>query len=82
MKTPYFLWDYNLSENQMRTILDGNNEVEKLWLIARIITHAKYDDIWRYVTLEDIVKVFPKLRLTPRERQNWQRAFKTWGYEI
>ena len=80
--TPYFLWDYDLSENQIRKILHGNNEVEKLWLIARIITHAKFDDIWSYLTLDDIVKAFPKLRLTPKAKQDWERALKIWGYHV
>ena len=80
--TPYFLWDYDLSENQIRKILHGNNEVEKLWLIARIITHAKFDDIWQYLTLEDIVRVFSKLRLPLKSKQNWQRALNVWGYHV
>ena len=80
--TPYFLWDYNLSENQIHTILHGNNEVEKLWIIARIITHAKFDDIWQYLTLEDIVRVFSKLRLPLKSKQNWQRALNVWGYHV
>ena len=82
MNTPYFLWDYNLSENQIRGILHGNNEVEKLWLITRIITHAKFEDIWQYLTLEDVVRVFPKLRLPPKSREDWQRALSVWGYHV
>lgn len=82
MNTPYFLWDYDLSENQIRTILHGNNEVEKMWLITRIITHAKFDDIWQYLTLEDIVKVFSRLRLPAKAKQDWQRALNVWGYHV
>ena len=79
---PYFLWDYDLSENQIHKILHGNNEVEKLWLITRIITHAKFEDIWQYLTLEDIVRVFAKLRLPLKSKQNWQRALNVWGYHV
>mgnify|MGYP001587014537 FL=1 len=82
MNTPYFLWDYDLSENQIRKILHGNNEVEKLWLITRIITHAKFEDIWQYLTLDDIAGVFPKLRLPLKSKQNWQRALNIWGYHV
>ncbi len=82
MNTPYFLWDYDLSENQIHAILHGNNEVEKLWLITRIITHAKFDDIWQYLTLRDIVRVFSKLRLPPKSKQDWQRALNVWGYHV
>lgn len=82
MNTPYFLWDYDLNENQIRTILHGGNETEKSWLITRIMMHAKIEDIWQYLTLEDIVKVFPKLRLPSKAKQNWQRALNVWGYHV
>lgn len=82
MNTPYFLWDYDLTKDQIHTILHGNNEVEKLWLIARILTHAKFEDIWQYLTLEDIIKVFPQLRLAPKTKQDWQHALNVWGYHV
>lgn len=82
MNKPYFLWDYDLTDKQVHDILQGFNEVEKLWLTARIMTHAKFEDIWKYLTVEDILKVFPKLRLTPKAKQDWQRAFNIWGYHV
>lgn len=33
----YFLWDYDLSEEEVFAILRGENEVEKAWLITRIL---------------------------------------------
>lgn len=82
MNAPYFLWDYDLNENQIRKILHGSNEVEKSWLMARIMTHAKFEDIWRYLAIEDIIKMFPRLRLSSKEKRNWQRAFNVWGYHV
>lgn len=82
MKKLYFLWDYDLTKDQVKAILHGTNETEKLWLISRIMTHAKFDDIWHYLHLKDIVKVFPKLRLPSRIKQNWQRALNVWGYHV
>ena len=77
MNTPYFLWDYQLNEKQIHSILLGNNELEKQWIIARILTHAKYEDIWKYLTVEKIVAIFPKLRLPERTKKAWKRAFAT-----
>lgn len=82
MSRPYFLWEYDLTEDQIRAILHGNNEVGKLWLMARILTHAKFEDIWQYLNLEDIIRVFSKLRLPPKTKQAWQRAFNVWGYHV
>ncbi|MBI2337879.1 hypothetical protein HYU95_01735 [Candidatus Daviesbacteria bacterium] len=79
---PYFIWDYDLNEKQLHSILHGNNETEKLWLMTRIMTHAKFEDIWKYLKVEDIVKVFKKLRLPPKIKQNWQYTLNIWGYHV
>lgn len=82
MNKPYFIWDYDLDERRIRAILRGNNEVEKLWLTAKILTHARFEDIWKYLKAEDIVKLFPKLRLPPKIKQNWQYTLNVWGYHV
>lgn len=79
---PYFIWDYDVTENQIHAILHGNNEIEKLWLTARIMTHAKFEDIWKYLHVKDIVKVFSKLRLPPKIKQSWQYTLNVWGYHV
>lgn len=79
---PYFLWDYDLDKKRIRAILRGNNQTEKLWLMARIMTHAKFEDVWQYLSVEDIVNFFPKLRLPPKTKQNWQYALNIWGYHV
>lgn len=81
-QTPYFLWDYNLNDEQIRGILHGHNEVEKAWLVGRILTHAKFDDVWKYLTVEDIVDIFPKLQLPKKIKQDWERALMIWGYNV
>lgn len=82
MQTPYFLWDYNLTDTQIHAILRGKNEVEKRWIIGRILTHAHYKDIFKYLTVSDIVRYFPKLALPKTIRNAWQRAFEVWGYHV
>ena len=82
MNTPYFLWDYQIKDDQMHAILRGKNEIEKQWLIARILTHAKYEDIWKYLTVDEIVVVFQKLRLPEKTKQAWIRALTIWGYHV
>lgn len=78
----YFLWDYNLTDDQIHAILSGDNEVEKLWLTARILTHAKFEDVWRYLSLKNIAKTFSKLRLPQKTKQAWQLALNVWGYHV
>lgn len=79
---PYFLWDYDLTDDQVRGILDGNNETEKLWMTARILSNANFNDVWRYLTLAQVVDIFPKLRMRPVIKDYWQRALAVWGYNV
>lgn len=75
----YFLWDYNLTENKVRKILQGKNEVEKIWLVSRILESAKYEDIWRFLSLSEIKEIFPKLRLKRPIKQAWNYVLSVWG---
>lgn len=82
MKTPYFLWDYDLTDVQIHNILKGDNEVEKRWLIGRILTHAYYKDIFKYLTVSDIIRYFSRLSLPKTVKKAWQRALEAWGYHV
>ncbi len=78
-KRPYWLWDYDLTEDQVRGILSGKNETEKSWMMSRILESARYDDIWNYVTLAQVREMFPKLGLKPPIRRAWERALYVWS---
>lgn len=82
MKTPYFLWDYDLNDTQIHSIIHGKNDVEKRWLIGRILTHAHYQDIFKYLTVSDIVRYLPKLFLPMTVKSAWKRALQVWGYHV
>ncbi len=79
---PDFFWDYNLSEEDVRAILAGNDEHRKAWVISRILNAARWEDIWKYVTLEDIRAHFDQLRFrTPYLRELWAHALEVWTRE-
>ena len=59
---PYFLWDYDLTENDVRRILRGDNEVERLWMMGRILASAHFRDVWNYLTVKEVVENFPKVK--------------------
>lgn len=76
---PYFLWDYNLNEDDVRRILAGDNDVERRWLIGRILEAARFADVWKYIKLKDLVAVFPKLKLRSPFKETWTRALEVWN---
>jgi hypothetical protein len=76
---PYFVWDYDISEEQVRQILRSGNSTEKAWVISRILEHAKWEDIWRYLTMDDIRQNLERLRFRrPQDRELWAYALDRW----
>lgn len=76
---PYFIWDYDLTEADVRRILRHGNEVEKIWITSRILESAKFDDVWSYLTFNWVKQIFPKLRLKKPIRNAWAHALDVWG---
>lgn len=77
---PYFIWDYDLSEDDLRRILAGPDRTEKAWAISRLLNSASWDDIWLYVTPADIQEYWELLTFRNADlRQAWARAFEVWS---
>lgn len=76
-KKPSFLWDYKLSEGQIREILNGPVEQRK-WLVARILEHADFNEVWNYLTPHAIERDLPNLRLPEKTKKHWEYALKRW----
>jgi len=80
-EVPYFFWDYDLTEGQIRAILRSENEFEKAWVVARLPESARFEDVWRYISLAELRRIFPNLRLKPPVRAAWEYALQVWGSE-
>jgi hypothetical protein len=75
---PYFIWDYDITEAEFRAKLAGDNEHDTAWAIARLLEAARWDDIWKYVTLKQVRDWFPRLQLRREVRSVWEYAFSVW----
>ena len=78
---PYFIWDYDLTEADLHQILRGEDEQAKIWVVTRLLESARYEDIWKYISLEELWAIFPKLQLKPQVRAVWEFALSIWGQE-
>lgn len=76
---PYFLWDYDLTNEDIRAILRGDDEDQKAWIVARLLESARFEDVWEYISLADLRKIFPKLQLKPQVRAGWEFALAVWA---
>jgi hypothetical protein len=75
---PYFLWDYDLTEDEVQTLLRTGDEETRIWLASRILESASYADVWRYLSLAELRAIFPHLKLKPPVREAWAYALHVW----
>ena len=75
---PYFLWDYDLTEGDVHTLLQSGDEETKIWLTSRILESARYEDVWRYLSLAEVRTRFPLLKLKQPVRDVWAYALQVW----
>ncbi|MCL5675930.1 MAG: hypothetical protein M1120_02275 [Patescibacteria group bacterium] len=76
---PYFLWDYNLNEQEVKDNIKKGDKFTRNFLVARILESAKFGDVWKYLSLKDLLTIFPQLKLRKEVKEAWQKAFLAWG---
>ena len=74
---PSFLWDYDMTDGEIREALSGPPE-KRRWLVARIIERAPLEEVWRYLTPEAIGRDLPHLRLPPKVKAHWEYSLRRW----
>jgi hypothetical protein len=77
VQTPlYFFPDQDLTESQLRTILVGDDRSRRAWAISHLLRYAQWDDIWTYVSRDEVREIFGELDLPDTLRVAWGRMLK------
>ena len=74
---PYFVHDYDLSWGDFLAILRGDDARARDWAIGRLLDRARWQDIWRLVTVETVAESLPHLPL--RNREMWDETLRQLG---
>lgn len=86
MDTIRYLWDYNLSEEDVTNMLKSGNQFEKAWLIGRIITYADWDTIKRLLNGAIIASAIPLIVEYDWAKEDviwqWKKLLTDWGVKI
>ncbi len=72
----YFFPDQDLTEPQLRSILVGDDRSRRAWAISHLLRYAQWDDIWTYVSREEVREIFGELDLPDNLRVAWGRMLK------
>jgi hypothetical protein len=72
----YFFPDQIVTEDEARRLLVQGSEAERAWVFSHLLRYAQWDDIWLYVSRDEVREIFPILDLPETLRQAWARMLK------
>ncbi len=72
----YFFPDQQVSEARARSILRQGSPEERAWVVSHLLRFAQWDDIWTYVSRDEVREIFPRLELEEKLRTAWARMLE------
>lgn len=76
---PYFLWDVDVSDAELRARLEVSDPDTRAQWQARIMREARYEEVWSYLTLARILRDWDHIRLhLGRRRAFWEYLLRGW----
>ncbi len=72
----YFFPDRRVTAVELRDILTRGTQEQRAWAISHLLRYAQWDDIWAYVSREEVREIFPSLELPENLRSAWARMLK------
>jgi hypothetical protein len=60
---PYFLWDEDISIDELRARLHGPDEWERNRLLGKMLREARDLDVWSFVTPDEVARALPDVAL-------------------
>ena len=76
---PYFIWDVELSDDELRERLRSEDPRVRAQWQARVMAEARFADVWKYLDLEQIVRDWPYIeRHLGRMRGFWTFMLDGW----
>lgn len=77
---PYFNWDVGVTNGTVRAALRSDSIEDRVFWVARIMSEARYDDVWAYLSLdEDVLPLWSRVRpQLGRRRDFWEFLLGCW----
>lgn len=75
-RRPYFLWDEDLSIGEFKqALVAGGDEGDRV--LGKMLREANDQDVWRFVTPQQVADALPRL-----ERRIGNRRYPFWAFVI
>ena len=72
----YFFPDRQVTRRELESLLSDGSESERAWAISHLLRYAQWDDIWLFVSRDEVREIFPSLDLPETLAQAWARMLK------
>lgn len=72
----YFFPDRQVTAGELRALLGGSDPDRRAWAISHLLRYAQWDDIWTYVSRDEVREIFPTLDLPETLRNAWGRMLR------
>ena len=72
----YFFPEEDVTRAELLSILDGDDEERRAWAISHLLRYAQWDDIWTFVSEDQVRDIFASLDLPENLRVAWARKLK------
>ncbi len=79
-RRPYFLWDVEMTLDELEDRLAGSDERMRVYLTAKLMRQAKPDDALQFVSPQQIADDWAALEpYLGKEREFWRWLLDEWG---
>jgi hypothetical protein len=72
----YFFPDREITVEELKEILENGPRDQRAWAVSHLLRYAQWDDIWSYVSRDEVREIFAELDLPDNLRQAWGRMLK------
>ena len=72
----YFFPEAEVTRAEVESILAEGSAEKKAWVVSNLLRYAQWDDIWEFVSRDEVRRIFTTLDLPENLRQAWGRMLK------
>ena len=68
-----FIPERPMTDAQLKRLLAEGSPELRAWAVTRLLLYADWEEIWAFVSREEVRELFPLLDLPPALRSAWSR---------
>jgi hypothetical protein len=77
-RRPYFLWDMDMTIDDFERAIAQPSSPERSYLIGKLMRQAKPDDMFQFLTLQQVADLWPSVELPGQIAARWDWLLEQW----